>query len=75
MTKIEDYGWAAFASDGYPRPYLIAHTCRSTRAEVCQHIGEAWARPNETWRQGWKRAYRNGFRAIRVVIRPFGSKQ
>ena len=73
MSKIEDFGWAAFATDGYPRPYILVQTCASTRKDVCKYVGEAWAKPGETWRQGWKRAYRNGFRAIRVVVRPFDS--
>ncbi|ASW06255.1 hypothetical protein [Rhizobium sp. 11515TR] len=71
--KIEDFGWAAFATDGYPQPYILVHSCRRTRQEVCEYMGESWAIDGETWRKGWKRAYRNGFRVIRVVVRPFGS--
>jgi hypothetical protein len=73
MSDLEDYGWAAYWSDGYPSPFILVHTVSTTRREACEKVGEVWALHGQTPMQGWKRAYRNGCRCIRVVVRPFGS--
>lgn len=52
----------------HPTPFILAHTTRSTRAAVIENMGEAWAREGETWRKGWRRAYRAGCRAIKVRV-------
>lgn len=68
MTHIKsDTGWAA-AWVEHDDPFVMAHTTRNTRAAVIEHMGNAWARDGQTWRQGWKRAYREGCRAVRVRV-------
>lgn len=62
--------WAGFCTDGHPYPFINIYSVRATRREAQAHIGNAWRREGETVEQGWKRAYRNGWRAIRVEVRP-----
>jgi hypothetical protein len=70
--EIEDHGWAAFWPNGTPHPFILVHTTRSTRREACECVGVSWAREGETPMQGWRRAYRDGCRVIRVIVRPHG---
>lgn len=51
-------------------PWLSTASIRSSRAGVHETIGMWWAREGETWQQGWRRAYRKGWRAVRVVCAP-----
>jgi hypothetical protein len=62
--------WAALAIHGSPRPFLHAGSVRGTRRETQTYIGDAWRHEDETPAQGWKRAYRAGWRAIRVEVAP-----
>lgn len=71
MTVYEpETAWACACSDGNPVPFIMAHTVRFTRAESQDYIGSVWRRQGETNRQGWRRAYRNGCRCIRVSVAP-----
>lgn len=63
-----EYGWACAWTDGRPRPFIIIQTTRSTRSESCECIGTSWKRDGETNMQGWRRAYRQGCRCIRVQV-------
>lgn len=63
------WGWAC----AFPETDFIHEgTVRRVRAEAIERIGHAWARDDETPQQGWRRAYRKGWRCIRVTITPFG---
>jgi hypothetical protein len=67
------YGWAAFHPGGMPEPFIHSGAVRSYAREVRDYIGEAWRRHSgETHAQGWRRAYRAGWRVIRVQISPAG---
>jgi len=67
-TYGDEFAWAAAWSNGSPRPFIIASTTRDTRSAVVEAIGESWRRGGETPQQGWKRAYRQGCRIIRVRL-------
>ncbi|TAV89272.1 hypothetical protein [Rhizobium leguminosarum] len=69
---MEDHGWAAYWSNGKPRLFILVHTASSTRKEVCIKVGAVWKHAGETDMQGWRRAYREGCRTTRIVVRPFG---
>ena len=73
MPDLEDYGWAAYWTNSRPHSFILVHTVSNTRRAVCEKVGEVWALPGQTPMQGWKRAYRNGCRCIRVVVRQFGA--
>jgi hypothetical protein len=60
--------WAAFCTDGYPKPFIHDGSIRATRVETQAYIGGAWALSDETARLGWKRAYRAGWRCILVEV-------
>jgi hypothetical protein len=62
--------WAAFCTDGYPGPFINNGSVRATRVAVQEYIGDNWRLEGETPQQGWKRAYRNGWRAIKVEVNP-----
>jgi len=69
------HGWAACWPDGGIGPILVIGTVALTRRDACERAGEAWAREGETAMQGWRRAYRQGCRVIRVRVTPvFQSK-
>lgn len=68
MDDLQEFVWAAFCTDGSPRPFINPNSIRGSRREAQEYIGKAWARPGETPMQAWKRAYRNGWRAVRVVV-------
>lgn len=60
--------WAALCVQGNPRAFLHEGAIRSLRREVQKYIGEAWAQIGETSQTGWRRAYRAGWRAVRVRV-------
>jgi hypothetical protein len=63
-------GWAAITPKwGYPPMAIHIDSVSDTRVRAQECIGEAWAHEGETARQGWKRAYRAGWRAKRVAVR------
>ena len=64
----DEFAWAAAWSNGSPRPFIIPSSIRDTKSAVVEHMGQLWARQDETERQGWKRAYRKGCRIVRVRI-------
>ena len=45
----------------------LSQATASTRHELIKEFGAYF---EEDWRKGWKRAYRSGYRAIRVQIVP-----
>lgn len=61
--------WAAVCTTGSPRPFIHADTVHDLAADARGVIGSAWRRFGETRQQGWKRAYRKGWRVVRVEIR------
>jgi hypothetical protein len=61
--------WAAQAPDwASPPRYLSPNTVRRTRADAQAASGEVWAESGETPAEGWKRAYRAGWRVVRVRV-------
>ena len=70
MSNPFYFGWAAIAPDwGSPPNFVHIDSASSRRSDAQDYIGKAWAREGETPRQGWKRAYRAGWRCRRVAIR------
>jgi hypothetical protein len=63
-----EFCWAAFCTFGVPRPFILPSGVRSHAALVREHLGEVWAQDGETPSQGWRRAYRAGWRVIRVKV-------
>lgn len=61
--------WACMCLHGYPEPFIHDGSIRSSRAESQDFLGVPWAHGSETARQGWKRAYKAGWRCIRVEVR------
>ncbi len=68
MNTYREPAWAAFCPFGSPRPFIHVGSVRRTRKEVHECIGAGWARAGDVPAQGWKRAYRAGWRAVRVFI-------
>ena len=68
MDPNTEYGWAAFCTNGIRKPFIHVNSVRYTRKEVLRYMGKSWARDGERPWQGWKRAYRNGWRCVRVSI-------
>lgn len=67
------FGWACVAPNwGSPPNFIHTNSVRARREDAQAEIGEAWAREGETPRQGWKRAYRIGWRCRRVAVRLAG---
>ena len=64
----DEFAWAAAWSNWSPRPFIIASSIRDTRSSVVEDIGAHWMRDGQTPQQGWKRAYREGCRIVRVRI-------
>jgi hypothetical protein len=67
--------WACMCLHGYPHPFIHDASIRSARAEAQSILGEAWAHDDETARQGWKRAYKAGWRCIRVEVSALSSQE
>ena len=70
MTVRPEKAYACLCTFGIPRPFI--HTTRVSwhAHEARAYIGVAWARAGETVQQGWRRAYKAGWRLIRVEVRP-----
>lgn len=69
----EAFAWACVSPNWTQPPnYIHEGTVRTTRFEAMQAMG-VYHREGETISQGWRRAYRAGWRACRVVIRRCGS--
>lgn len=64
-----EYGYAAFAEHGTPSPFLHVDSVKAHARDVREYMGAAWAHDEETPRQGWKRAYRAGWRVAPVIVR------
>lgn len=67
-----EFAWAPAWSNGSPRPFLLVHHVKNTRREACEAMGSSWKRDGETNMDGWRRAYRQGARCIRVSVNPWG---
>lgn len=69
LIEIRDEtAWAACTLDGYPCNFINTGSVRATRTEAQAYIGDAWRLEHETIAQGWKRAYRSGWRCIKVKV-------
>lgn len=62
--------WAAYCSHGNPGPFVSEYTIRARREDVQKEIAESNCLKGEGWRAGWRRAYREGWRAIKVRVAP-----
>jgi len=73
MSNPFYFAWACIAP-GWTSPphYIHTGTVRDRREDAQAEIGEVWALDGETPRQGWKRAYRRGWRCCRVAVRLSG---
>ena len=69
-----DVCWAVKATHGQPHPFIYASVTGRRREDVQRQWGKLFFRDGDiTWRDGWRRAYREGWRAIRVQLVPFGA--
>lgn len=60
------HAWAAVAPDGAIEPNTLATRAGTARSEVSNWL---FREPNESHRQGWRRAYRAGWRVVPVEIK------
>lgn len=67
IMSISAKAWACVSPDWSGR-WIHDGTVRERRKESQETIGSAWARQGETKMQGWKRAYRSGWRCVRVSL-------
>jgi len=67
-----EYGWGILVPSATDNElFLSIYTIRGNREDAIRKIGDMW---HETdWRKGWKRAYRDGYRAVRVAVSVFGA--
>ncbi len=66
-TPIEPaYAWG-IVIPGVNGKFFLSQSTYSTRAAAIEEFGGYF---EEVWRKGWKRAYRQGYRTVRVVLRP-----
>lgn len=73
MSDQYDFGWACVAPDwATPPNFIHVGSVRHSRELAQEHIGKSWAKEGETPRQGWKRAYRAGWRCRRVAVKLAG---
>lgn len=68
MKIRPELAWAAVCFVGQPRPFIHEDTTRTSVADTRQCIGKHYAREGETWQQGWRRAFRCGWRCRRVLV-------
>lgn len=75
MSNPFYFAWACVApDDASPPNFLNTNSVRDMRSQSQDYLGEAWAHEGETARQGWRRAYRQGWRCRRVAIRLGGER-
>lgn len=68
------YAWACTYPPDYNFACPIATESVRNRRELAQaEIGQHFRVADETPAEGWRRAYRRGFRCTRVVIRLWGA--
>ncbi len=60
--------WACFATDGRPYPFIHSNSVSDTREDAQMYMGGTWVHDDETWQQGWRRAYRHGWRCVKVTV-------
>lgn len=68
------YGWAAVCPNG-GRPIIEGSTVFARSFYVREMIGNVFRKGDETHVRGWRRAYRRGWRVIRVQISPAGEER
>lgn len=71
MTKTvhPERAWAALCTLGMPGPFISPYSVRAIRQDVHEYIGSFHRlSESDTWREGWRRAYREGWRAVRVRV-------
>jgi len=66
--NMRPIAWAAWCTFGTPVPFIHEGSVRTHRYDVQKYIGEGRASDYETWERGWKRAYRAGWRAVKVRV-------
>ena len=73
MTVQDETAWVCVAIHGKPRPFVHSNTVRDRRKASQECIASAFTHPGEAFSKGWiskgwKRAYRKGWRCVRVII-------
>ena len=61
------YGWAARAPKWASPPGFMMDIS-DYRRDIIKSVGSTWAHDDETFQQGWQRAYRRGWRAVKVMV-------
>jgi len=69
MEIQDETAWAAVATQGSPRPFLHGGSVKMRREDVLRRIGGSWSKEGDaSWRNGWRRAYRAGWRVVKVRV-------
>lgn len=69
MGDMKPTAWTVKAPGWGSPPFHIQNwRAYATRAEVHKVVGIVWAKKGETARQGWRRAHRKGWRAVRCAV-------
>ena len=68
MIVESELAWACVATQYSDKPWLNEYSVRARRADSQERLGNAWRKEGETIQQGWRRAYRKGWRCIRVKV-------
>ena len=53
---------------GHPPSAIWPDRAWPRRVEAHEFLGSAWAKDGETPMQGWRHAYRKGFRVVRCAV-------
>lgn len=68
MPDYSEFAWAPFYTHGQPVPNIYIGGVARTRRSARESLGKIYAHAGETPMQGWKRAYRIGWRIVRVIV-------
>ena len=62
------HAYAAYCTQGYPRPFIHPYHVAGFYREVMKSMGTSWASKGETWRHGWQLAKKHGWRIRKVKV-------
>lgn len=69
MNKPVTYGWAVKYPPNFVYFDFDIWAVKGTREAAQKVFGYSFRKDTkESWRIGWRRAYRRGFRCVRVVV-------
>ncbi len=68
MTIRTEKAYAAHCTQGIPYDFIHVNSVSDRAYQARAYVGEAWAHDGEGVRRGWKRAFKAGWRVIRVQV-------